>query len=144
MCSSDLTDIADLINAFVPLRRQGRNLTGLCWMHEDSRPSLHVNPQRQTWRCFVCNVGGDVFSFVQQYHKLGFREALEMLADRAGIPLPKQAGQREVKPGGPEDKKTLLQAMEWAQRQFHECLLQSSEAEGARKYLIEQIGRAHV
>ncbi|MFM2094231.1 MAG: hypothetical protein RIS70_1355 [Planctomycetota bacterium] len=132
------TDIADLINAFVPLRRQGRNLTGLCWMHEDSRPSLHINPQRQTWRCFVCNVGGDVFSFVQQYHKVGFREALEMLADRAGIPLPKQPGQREVKPGGPEDKKTLLQAMEWAQRQFHECLLHSSEAEGARKYLVER------
>lgn len=134
----EATDIADLINAFVPLRRQGRNLTGLCWMHEDSRPSLHVNPQRQTWRCFVCNVGGDVFSFVQQYHKVGFREALEMLADRAGIPLPKQPGQRQVEPGSPDDKKTLLQAMEWAQRQFHECLLQSPEAEGARNYLRDR------
>lgn len=132
------TDITELVNAFVPLRRSGRNMVGLCWMHDDSKPSLTVNPQRQSWRCFVCNVGGDVFSFVQQYHKLGFREALEMLADRAGIALSPVGHRPLALPGSPADKKTLLQAMEWAERQFHDCLLHSTEAESARAYLAER------
>lgn len=132
------TDIAELIHAYVPLRRNGRNLVGLCWMHEDSRPSLQVNPHRQTWRCYVCNVGGDIFDFVQQYHKLNFREALEMLADRAGVILPRHQHQTPVQPGGPDDKKTLLQAMDWAEKQYHQCLLHAAEAEPARKYLEER------
>jgi DNA primase len=132
------TDIAELIHAYVPLRRNGRNLVGLCWMHDDSRPSLQVNPHRQTWRCYVCNVGGDIFDFVQQYHKLNFREALEMLADRAGVILPRHQHQAPVQPGSPEDKKTLLQAVEWAEKQYHQCLLHAPEAEPARKYLEER------
>lgn len=80
-------DIVDLVGSYVQLRRQGRNYVGICPWHDDSRPSLQVNAERQSFKCWVCDVGGDVFSFVMKAEGLEFREALEMLAERAGIPL---------------------------------------------------------
>ncbi len=80
-------DIVDLVGSYVQLRRQGRNFVGLCPWHDDSRPSLQVNPERQSFKCWVCDIGGDVFSFVMKAEGLEFREALEMLAERAGISL---------------------------------------------------------
>ena len=83
-------DIVDLVGSYVQLRRQGRNFVGLCPWHDDSRPSLQVNPDRQSFKCWVCDIGGDVFSFVMKAEGLEFREALELLADRAGIQLQPQ------------------------------------------------------
>ena len=74
------------------MRRQGRNYVGLCPWHDDSRPSLQVNPERQSFKCWVCDIGGDVFSFVMKMEGVEFREALEMLAERAGITLEKPRG----------------------------------------------------
>ena len=59
-------DIVDLVGSYVQLRRQGRNFVGLCPWHDDSRPSLQVNPDRQSFKCWVCDIGGDVFSFVMK------------------------------------------------------------------------------
>ena len=128
------TDIVDLIGADMPLRRQGRMFVALCPWHADSRPSLQVNPDRQTWRCWVCDIGGDAFSYVMQRESgISFREALEMLAERAGIPLSTHG--RKITPGSPDDKNTLYKAMAWAEDQLHRCLLESPEAEPARDYL---------
>lgn len=80
-------DIVDLVGSYLSLRRQGRNYVGLCPWHDDSRPSLQVNQERQTFKCWVCNLGGDIFSFIMQKEGVEFREALEMLAERAGIVL---------------------------------------------------------
>ncbi len=55
-------DIVELVGEYIPLRREGRNYKGLCPWHDDSHPSLHVNPERQTFHCFVCHIGGDIFS----------------------------------------------------------------------------------
>ena len=82
-------DIVDLVGSHIQLRRQGRNYVGLCPWHDDSRPSLQVNPERQSFKCWVCDIGGDVFSFVMKSEGVEFREALEMLAERAGIVLEK-------------------------------------------------------
>jgi len=131
------TDIVDLVGSYLPLRRQGRIYVGLCPWHDDSRPSLQVNPERQSWKCWVCDVGGDVFNFVMQHERIGFREALEMLADRAGIQL-RPASRPETPPGSPHDKKTLYSAMQWAAQQFHQCLLLATEAEAARRYVEER------
>ena len=79
------TDIVDLIGKHLELRRAGRGYVGRCPWHDDRRPSLQVNPDRQTWKCWVCDIGGDVFSFVMKREGCDFREALQMLADRAGI-----------------------------------------------------------
>ncbi len=124
-------DIVDLVGDYLQLRREGRGYKALCPWHDDSKPSLQVNPERQTFRCWVCNIGGDVFSFVMQHDKVTFPEALQMLADRAGIPLTNSAGQ------GHDEKRLLYQAMAWAEEQFHACLL-SPEGEAARNYLVDR------
>jgi DNA primase len=133
-------DIVDLVGSYVQLRRQGRNFVGLCPWHDDSRPSLHVNPDRQSFKCWVCDVGGDVFSFVMKAEGMEFREALEMLAERAGIPLSppaRQAGGVETSDAGGE-KRTLYRVMAWAEEQFHRCLMSAAEGEPGRAYLVER------
>ncbi len=85
----DAIDIVDLVERYVPLRRQGANFVGKCPWHDDSRPSLQVNATRQTFKCWVCNIGGDVFSFVMRIENVDFRESMQILADMAGIELKK-------------------------------------------------------
>lgn len=142
-------DIVDLVGSYIQLRRQGRNYVGLCPWHDDSRPSLQINPERQSFKCWVCDIGGDVFSFVMKMENVEFREALQMLADRAGIQLEKQPrrplipmGDAAVAgtpaPSSSDQKRTLLQAMAWATKQYHQCLLESADADAARRYLQER------
>lgn len=133
------TDIVDLVGSYIQLRRDGRGFAGLCPWHDDSSPSLKVNPERQTFKCWVCDIGGDAFSFIMQREGVDFREALELLADRAGISLVEQ-GPREGAPqqGDGLDKRTLLRGVAWAEKVFHECLLNAPEAEIARGYLQER------
>lgn len=130
-------DIVDLVGSYLELRRAGRGYVARCPWHDDTRPSLQVNPDRQSWKCWVCDIGGDVFSFVMQHEKLDFREALEMLADRAGIELRPQKS-APIVPGSPDDKGMLYRALAWAEQQFSDCLHRSAEGEPARNYLKER------
>ena len=133
------TDIVDLVGRYVALRRQGRNLVGLCPFHDDRHPSMQVNPERQSWKCWVCNLGGDCFSFVMQREGIEFREALQMLADRAGIQLTQGPGPSPAAVAGTaQDKPLLYRAMQWAAEQFHHCLTQDPIAAEARDYLEER------
>ncbi len=135
-------DIVDLLGKYnLQLRRQGRGYVTHCPWHDDTRPSLQVNPQRQSWKCWPCDIGGDIFSFVMKMEGVDFPEALAMLADRAGIklqrPSPSESGPSVA--GGPSlsggiDKRTLYKAAAWVERQYHECLIHSPEAEPARSY----------
>jgi DNA primase len=141
-------DIVDLVGGYVQLRRQGANFVGLCPFHEDRRPSFNVNPTRQTWKCWVCDLGGDVFSFLMEKERISFPEALQMLADRVGIVLEQKRaiGKQDT----PDYKKSLYEAMDWACREFHQCLLKDPAAETARSYLAgrgisdESIQRFHI
>ena len=78
-------NIVDVIGGYLEVRRQGRGFVARCPFHDDRRPSMQINPERQSWKCWVCDVGGDVFSFVMQREGMSFPEALQFLADRAGI-----------------------------------------------------------
>jgi len=131
------TDIVDLLGSYLPLQRRGREYLGLCPFHDDTRPSMHVNPERQIYKCFVCDSGGDVFSFVMQRESVEFREALELLADRAAISLP-TASRSPSPPSGADDKRVLYAALAWAEKTYHEYLLRSPEAESARRYLEQR------
>jgi DNA primase len=142
-------DIVDVVSSYLQLRRQGRNFVGLCPWHDDSRPSLQVNPERQSFKCWVCDIGGDVFSFVMKAEGLEFREALEMLAERAGVSLRPVSSKGSDSGGGhhreetlaprsDNDKRTLYQVMAWAEEQFHRCLMSAPEAEPGRQYLAER------
>lgn len=129
-------DIVDLVGGYLNLRRQGRHFVGLCPWHSDSRPSLQVNPERQSWKCWVCDVGGDIFDFLMQREGLTFPEALNMLAEKAGVEIRRT---RSAAPAGsPQDKTTLFRVMKWAEEQYHRCLTELSEGEPGRVYLAER------
>ena len=127
-------DLVELIGQQISLRRQGRIYVGICPWHDDSKPSLQVNPERQSWKCWVCNIGGDIFSYTMQSEGIDFREALKMLAERAGVSLGPANAISRVEPGSPNDKNALYGAMAWAERLMHEFFLNASEAQPARAY----------
>lgn len=81
-------DIVDLIGGFVKLKKRGKNFLGLCPFHTEKTPSFNVSPDRQMYHCFGCGVGGNVFTFVMEYEKVSFLEAVRSLAEKAGIALP--------------------------------------------------------
>jgi DNA primase len=126
----DANDIVDVVGSYIALHPAGATFKGLCPFHDDHRPSLDVDPRRQRYRCWVCNKYGDVISFVQEYDKVSFPEALELLARRAGITLEKRSN-------SPQDqtRALLLDVLRWATREYHDCLLDSPLAEDARAYL---------
>ena len=132
----EATDIVDLVGSYLQLRREGRILKALCPWHDDTRPSLQVNPERQSFKCWVCDIGGDIFSFVMKIENVAFPEALELLADRAGIALgPRGARSAD---GPPDEKRQLREALAWAVYQYHACLLTDPIADAARTYLVER------
>jgi DNA primase len=132
------TDLVALVGETIALKpvRGGRDFVGLCPFHDDHNPSFTVNPERQSYRCWVCNEGGDCFSFVMKTDGIGFREALEMLAERARIEIPKNL--RRGPADGPGTKADLHKIIAWAEAELHQCLLKSSQGERARAYLADR------
>mgnify|MGYP001178292488 CR=1 FL=1 len=90
----EATDIVELVGNYVALRKTGRHYKGLCPFHQEKTPSFIVFPETQTFHCFGCGVGGDAVSFLMRIEQLSFREALERLAERAGITLHRPSPQR--------------------------------------------------
>ncbi len=82
-------DIVDVISEHVNLTKKGREMVGLCPFHDDHKPSMNVSNVKQIFKCFACGAGGDVFKFVQMRENLSFPQAVERLAERAGIKLQK-------------------------------------------------------
>ncbi len=119
-------DIVDLVGEYLQLHRSGSKYKALCPFHDDHNPSLELNPERQSFKCWSCGAGGDVFDFVQEYERVEFPEALRMLADRAGITLDNPTD-RTVAASGPS-KSELLAVCAWAERQFVKALPGSPEA----------------
>ncbi|MFO0866521.1 MAG: DNA primase [Gemmataceae bacterium] len=129
----EASDIVDVVGSYMPLKPAGPTFKGLCPFHDDHRPSFDVDPRRQRYKCWACSKYGDVFSFVQEFERVGFQEALELLARRAGIQLKK--GEKNSQ--GPS-RASMLEAMRWACEQFRESLLDAPHAEAARTYLGER------
>ena len=129
--------IDDVVREYVTLKSAGGgSLKGLCPFHDERSPSFHVTPSRGMWYCFGCGEGGDLLSFVQKIDHLSFTEAVEKLADKAGITLQyvdggatpnKQQGQR----------KRLVEAHKVA-AQFYQEQLSSPEAQPGRNFLLER------
>jgi DNA primase len=122
-------NIVDLIGEQVSLTRRGRTFKGLCPFHDDHNPSMDVDPERQRYRCWSCGAAGDIFDFVMNRERIGFREALESLAQRARITLPQDRA-RSNEPS----KEGLYEVMRWAEQEFHRCLLDSELGKPAREY----------
>jgi len=129
-------NIVDLMSTYMELRRQGRGFVAACPFHDDRRPSMQINPDRQTWKCWVCDIGGDIFSFVMKRENVTFPEALRMLAEKAGIEIEEPKNRKGR--GPQDDKRRLFDAMKWAVGEYHHCLQESPDAKHARKYLLDR------
>jgi len=131
-------DIVRIVGDYVKLKKAGaQNYSGLCPFHNERTPSFYVFPEPQNWRCFGCNEGGDLFTFVQKQQGLEFRETLEYLANKANIELEEHPGgrspeeERETSAAKERLRKLNEDALLW----FHQVLLRSKEAEEARSYV---------
>lgn len=125
-------DIVNIISAYVPLQKSGRNYKALCPFHQEKTPSFYVFPERQSWHCFgACASGGDVFSFIIKRERMDFGEALRFLAQKAGVSLaPSPRNEAEEK-----EREELYAINEAAAEYYHQLLLRSSMAEAARSHL---------
>jgi len=119
-------DIVDVISDRIQLRKAGRNYRGLCPFHQEKTPSFNVSPERQIYHCFGCGAGGNVISFLMEFDKLSFPEALRELADRAGIVLPSRSG-RDA------DEDPIYEANRVATAYFRKCFA-GGAGEAARAY----------
>ncbi|QEF98394.1 DNA primase [Stieleria maiorica] len=130
-------DIVDVVGASLTLVPKGRTLAAHCPWHDDRSPSLTVNQERQTWKCWVCDIGGDVFNFVMHRDGVDFVTALRTLAEQAGIEF--QAGPK-VEPGSKNDKATLFAAVKLICDAYFDQLdsPQSDDAKIARDYLASR------
>lgn len=135
----DASDIVRVVGEHVSLKPKGREFVGLCPFHDDRNPSMAVVPAKQIFHCFVCGTGGDVYSFVQKYHSMDFREAIEFLAQRSGIELTKRQPKREPLPGELPgiNKADILRANDTAQG-FFKAILNHPEHGVIARGLIER------
>ncbi len=89
------TDIVEVISRYVPLKKAGRNYKAPCPFHHEKTPSFVVSPDKQIYHCFGCGAGGNVFSFLMKFENIEFPEVVEMLADKAGVALPRSGSQNK-------------------------------------------------
>jgi DNA primase len=131
-------NIVQVVQEFVPLKRAGTTYKGLCPFHSEKTPSFNVNPEKGFFHCFGCGVGGDVFKFLELHEKVGFQEAVRMLAQKCGVSLPEPV--EGTDDGARRDsalREALLKAHEVAAAYFREQLAAPAGAR-ARQQLKER------
>ena len=128
-----MADIVDVVGDYVRLRRRGSNFVGLCPFHDEKTPSFNVNPERAIYKCFGCGEGGNVFQFMMAMERIGFPEAVRLLAERTGIELPE-----EKKPEQGSERETVFHALRFAARYFYHLLTQEEAGAEGLVYFRER------
>jgi DNA primase len=128
-------DIVEVIGSYFPLKRAGATFKALCPFHQEKTPSFTVSPQRQTFHCFGCGVGGSVFRFVMDYEHVDFPAAVRKLAARVGIQVMEERGASPDDDRQHEARRILLQLHAEAAEWFHNNLLKKDFSQQARDYL---------
>lgn len=133
----DHNEITEVIGSHVQLKRAGNSLKACCPFHKEKTPSFHVNPTRQSFHCFGCGAGGDVFNFIMRYENLDFVGAARRLAERANLDF-----NLDRDGGGPREpasvKEGLFKLHNELRAWYQRCLRESGQAEKARAYLNER------
>ena len=122
-------DLVELIGETVQLRKAGASYKGLCPFHSEKTPSFTVTPARETWKCFGCGRGGDLFNFVMEREAIDFPEALRRLAERAGVELTERTSREDAR------RKRLRDALEAAIAFYHRVLTESRHGQPALEYM---------
>ena len=125
-------NIVDLISEYLTLKKAGVNFKAPCPFHNEKTPSFVVSPERQIWHCFGCQKGGDLFTFLMEKEGMEFKEALEMLAKKAGVVLQKKADDKK------DFKDRLFEINLKAQEFFHYILTKHPLGKKALNYLQER------
>jgi len=131
------TDIVEVISEYVSLQRKGKNYWGLCPFHSEKTPSFTVNPEKQMFYCFGCNVGGNIFTFLMKRENWSFVESVQNLASRYGVSLP----EKEQSPHEREEnrqRRRFEEINEWAASYFHDLLMRLPEGEPGRVYFAQR------
>lgn len=126
-------DIVDVIGDYVKLQKKGSSYFGLCPFHNEKSPSFSVSPHKQMYYCFGCGEGGNVISFLMKYENYTFIEAMEVLANRAGIELPKMEYSKEQRKE--KDLKTKIIEINTEAAKYYHYLLKSKRGTVAYNYL---------
>lgn len=128
-------DIVDVVSEHVALRRSGKNFIGLCPFHKEKTPSFNVSPERQIFKCFGCGAGGDGIKFLQNILNVSFREALEVLARRAGIEIERTMKRTGSSQQGPS-RTDIFRANAWAAETYGRILFEESAGQAGKQYLV--------
>jgi DNA primase len=126
-------DIVELVSGYVKLNKSGRNFKGICPFHSEKTPSFFVFPEQQTWHCFgACGTGGDIFSFIMKKENIDFGQALQLLAEKAGVQV-----ERSFERDNQQDREReiALSINQTTAEYYHKLLEDDPEAEAARKYV---------
>lgn len=130
----DAADIVEVISGYVPLKKRGQNYWGCCPFHGEKTPSFSVNPAKNMFYCFGCHEGGDIFKFIMKIDNCGFIDAVKLLANRYGIPIPeKQKTAAEI--AREKQNESIYKANDLAARFFQACLLKTAHGKPALAYL---------
>jgi DNA primase len=125
-------DIVEVISGYVPLKKRGQNFIGLCPFHSEKTPSFNVNPARQIYHCFGCGRGGNVYKFLMEHERMGFVEAVKMLAERAHVEIPRDSRRSD----DPTDR--IYEANALALEFFRKALRHDQVGRPAREYLAKR------
>ena len=132
----DRTDIVDVVDRRVKLKKAGKNYSACCPFHQEKTPSFSVNPEKQFYYCFGCGAGGNALGFLMDYERMEFREAIESLAQAAGMEMP--AEEADATPQT-DHQKPLYESMEKATR-LYESLLRKHPTRGRVVDYLKQRG----
>lgn len=129
-------DIVDLISGYVRLKKQGNTYFGLCPFHNEKSPSFSVAPSKQMYYCFGCGAGGNAITFLMEYENFSFVEAMQALAERAGVKLPEQEYSSQMKQEAGRRQQLLAVNREAAK--FYYTLLRGQSGRQALSYFTER------
>ncbi len=132
----DLTDIVDLIGEAISIQKRGANYVALCPFHNEKTPSFTISPERQFYKCFGCGVSGNAISFMMEYHKLSYPDAIKELGRRVGIQVEDTYSSEEQNQKGRE--KDLIRKALITGKDFYKHLLFSNSGDKALKYLTDR------
>jgi DNA primase len=131
-------DIVRVIGEYVRLKKSGQNFTGLCPFHGEKTPSFAVHPVKQIFHCFGCAKGGDVFTFVMEMEKCPFPEAVRIVAEKCGIPIPRPKERTPEERKENQQRSALIEMHREAQSFFVKQLETTAEGKAARAYLEDR------